>query len=339
MAHRDIIVIGASRGGLDALRQLVSQLPRDLSASLVIVTHMPPRGPSLLGDLLSASGPLRAAPGIDGEPLVAGRIYVAVPDHHLLIAQDHIRLSRGPKESHARPSVDVLFRSAAWHAGPRVIGIVLTGQLDDGTAGLWAVKEHGGIAIVQDPAQAAFPSMPQSALDHVPVDHTVRIEELPALLQRLTHEWLPESQDIDMGDQKLQIETGIALENNALKIGVRSLGSPSFHTCPECHGSMVGIQDGPIRRYRCHTGHGFSQGALAEHGLANVETTLWSALAQLEEHEVLLRELTEEAQKSERAELAQHYARQTEKMKTLAERMRQLALDPALAGEKSSPAA
>jgi two-component system, chemotaxis family, protein-glutamate methylesterase/glutaminase len=336
MAHRDIIVIGTSRGGLDALRRLVSQLPRDLDAAVLIVQHMAASGPSLLGELLSASGPLQAAAGVDGERIVPGRIYVAVPDRHLVIEGDHIRLSRGPKESHARPSVDVLFRSAAYHAGRRVIGIVLTGQLDDGTAGLWAIKERGGIAIVQDPAEAPFPSMPQSALEHVAIDYTVRIDAMPGLLQWLTGETLAEERESTMSDQRLEIETGIALESDALNRGVRSLGSPSFHTCPECHGSMVSIQEGSFRRFRCHTGHGFSQGALAEQGLAQIERTLWSALAQIEEHLLLLAELAENAHQDDRAEIAELHARRAEQIRDLAERVRLLALDPLLSGNEDA---
>src|SRR5215475_768725 len=188
MAHRDIIVIGASAGGVDALTRLAAGLPRDLAAAVLVVTHMPAGSPSRLAEQLDAAGPLRAARAVDGEPIVANRFYVAVPDRHLIIEGTRIRLSHGPRESHARPSVDVLFRSAAFSRGRKVVGVVLTGMLDDGTAGLWAIKDRGGVAIVQSGEDAEYPSMTASALKHVKVDYTLPISDIPNILRSLTRE-------------------------------------------------------------------------------------------------------------------------------------------------------
>jgi two-component system chemotaxis response regulator CheB len=341
MAHRNIIVVGASLGGVEALPRLAAQLPRDLEAAVLVVMHMSPNAPSYLAPRLDAEGPLRAAAAVDGEEIVPGRIYVAVPDHHLAIDEHRIRLTRGPRESHARPSVDVLFRSAAYHHGPRVIGVVLTGLLDDGTAGLWSIKDCGGVAIVQSPAEALQPSMPSSALRHVDVDHTLAIAEMPDILHSLTREKLSEPEPRAMSNRNLAIETRIALGENALQHGVRAIGTPSFYTCPECYGSMIAIEDGSFRRFRCHTGHGFTPAALAQEGLARVEQTLWSALAQLEEHEVLLSELEKEARERARLEEAARYAAQATEARHLAARVRTLALAPALEGhdgESADPA-
>jgi two-component system, chemotaxis family, protein-glutamate methylesterase/glutaminase len=290
MTQRDIIVAGASLGGLDALTKLVSGLPADLKAAVFVVMHVTPQGPSHLAERLDAAGELPAAPAEDGETIRPGRIYVAVPDRHLMLEGERVRLSRGPRESHARPSVDVLFRSAAHFAGPRVIGIVLTGMLDDGTAGLWAIKDRGGIALVQSPAEAAYPSMPLNALRYVKADYSLKVAEMPSVLRALTLEQI-QGTAMTTPNDKLEIENRISLADNALEIGVRDLGSPSFFTCPECHGSMVAIQEGPIRRFKCHTGHGFTEGSLSERAMPRIEDSLWGALAQLEERAVLLEEL------------------------------------------------
>jgi two-component system chemotaxis response regulator CheB len=324
MTHRDIIVVGASKGGVEALPQLVAGLPGDLDAAVLVVLHMAPNAPSYLAPRLDAAGPLPAAPARDGEELEAGRIYVAVPDRHLLIEGSRIRLSRGPKENFARPAIDTLFRSAATYHGSRVIGVVLTGLLDDGTSGLWSIKERGGIAIVQSPDEAPYPSMPRSALQHVEIDHVLPIAGMPDVLQVLTR--AEPTEPSAMSAKNLEIEARIALEDNALQQGVRSLGRPSFYTCPECHGSMVAIDDGTILRFRCHTGHAFTAAALADQGLGGVEQTLWAALAQLEEHEVLLGELQERAV----PEAAAGYAVRIAQTKQLARRIREIALEPAL---------
>lgn len=332
MANRDIIVIGASRGGVEALRRLASLLPSNLDAAVMVVLHIAPTSPGMLPNMLNEAGPLRAAAAVEGEALEPGRIYVCVPDRHLMIESGRIRLSRGPKESHARPSVDVLFRSAALHAGPRVIGIVLTGQLDDGSAGLWAIKDRGGVAMVQAPQEAPFPSMPQNAIRQVSVDYTLPIADMPQILDRLTREALPEAGKAAMADDKLAIETRIALADDALKIGVRTLGTASFHTCPECHGSVVRIQDGPITRFRCHTGHGFTQAALEADGLDQIEKTLYGALAQLEEYEALLVDLQAAAQPDQ----AQRLRLRIQEIRGFVERLRSVILDPTLSAVRTT---
>jgi two-component system, chemotaxis family, protein-glutamate methylesterase/glutaminase len=318
VAHRDIVVIGASLGGVEALPQLVSGFPADLDAAVLIVQHMTPDAPNFLAGRLCAAGPLMAKPAVNGEPLVARRIYVAIPDHHLMIEEDRVRLTRGPRESHARPSVDVLFRSAAYYAGPRVIGIVLTGMLDDGTAGLWAIKDRSGIAIVQSPHEARYPSMPRSALRHVDVDYTLALADIPNVLRSLTRERI-EIQERSMND-KLKIETRIALGDNALEHGVGSLGTASFYTCPECSGSMVAIEEGSIKRFRCHTGHAHSGPALLQQSLPKIEARLWSALAQAEERQSLLRELAQRGPAGASAD----YLREAQEMQLLSEKIRGL---------------
>ncbi|HEY2339129.1 MAG TPA: chemotaxis protein CheB [Steroidobacteraceae bacterium] len=286
---------------------------------------MPAGSPSHLAEQLDAAGPLRAAPAADGEPIVPNRIYVAVPDRHLMLEGTRIRLARGPRESHVRPSVDVLFRSAAFSCGRRVIGVVLTGMLDDGTAGLWAIKDRGGVAIVQSAEEAEYPSMPLSAAKNVDVDHIVRLAELPESLRRLTREENAAVEGI-MANRNLEIENRIALEKDSPD--VRSLGSASFYTCPECHGSMVAIEEGLIRRFRCHTGHGFTAAALSDRAVTQVEKTLWAALAQLEEHGALLRELEQRSRTRADLDTAARHAADATETGRVASQVRDLVLDP-----------
>lgn len=287
MPGQDIIVIGASMGGLEALQALLPGLAPDTSAALCVVWHMSPESLGLLPDLLRPVSPLPIANAQDGESMQPGRIYVAPPDHHLLIEPGYLRLTRGPKENRFRPAVDPLFRSAATAYGPRVVGVVLSGALDDGTAGLWAIKDRGGVAVVQDPLDAIQPSMPRSALQHVAVDHRASARALGPLLSDLA--WMPveEQGAVPMSDH-LNIETRIAMEDNALDAGVMQLGQLSPFTCPACHGVLLQITDGTVLRFRCHTGHAYSVQSLFAEVVESIEESLWSAIRAIEERVLLL---------------------------------------------------
>jgi two-component system, chemotaxis family, protein-glutamate methylesterase/glutaminase len=188
MPDHDIVVVGASAGGVEALVGLASALPADLPAAVFVVLHLPATGTSALPDILSRHGPLPASHVKDGEPIENGRIFVASPDHHLLLRTGHVHLTRGPRENGHRPAVDTLFRSAAREYATRVIGVILSGALDDGTAGLLAIKSRGGVAVVQEAADALYPGMPGSALEHVQVDHVLAVASMGELLARLTTE-------------------------------------------------------------------------------------------------------------------------------------------------------
>ena len=209
MPGHDIIVIGASAGGVEALKVLVAGFPHDLQATIFVVLHLSATGPSILAEILTGAGLLPAPQVVKGEIIAPGHIYVAPPDHHLLVEQGHVRVTRGPKENRFRPAVDVLFRSAAYAYGPRVIGVILTGALDDGTAGLWAVKDRGGLAVVQDPQEALHSSMPQSALRHVSVDACLPLAEIVPMLVQLVGEPAP-MEGVHPVSKKLAIETPIA---------------------------------------------------------------------------------------------------------------------------------
>ena len=191
MQTKHIVVVGASAGGIEALRTLVGGLPAEFSAPVCIVMHTAPLSPGVLDNILSRAGRLPASNARMGERLRPGRIYVAPPDCHLLVEPGVLRVTKGPKENRFRPAIDPLFRSAAQVHGPAAIGVILTGNLDDGTAGLWAIKQLGGTAVVQDPQEALFPSMPRSAIEQVRVDHVVPLSDIAPLLVRLTSKEAP----------------------------------------------------------------------------------------------------------------------------------------------------
>lgn len=185
MVERDVVVVGASAGGLGPLRRLLAALPEDRPVAAAVVMHLPPDEPSDLPLILSRVGPWPARHPLDGEPLRPGQVYVAPPDRHLLIERDRVWVKAGPPENRCRPAIDALFRSAAYTAGPRVVGVLLSGLLDDGVSGLWTIKRHGGLAVVQSPADAAFADIPLNALKHVAVDHVLRSEEFAPLFDSL----------------------------------------------------------------------------------------------------------------------------------------------------------
>jgi two-component system chemotaxis response regulator CheB len=292
MQRRDIIVIGTSSGGIDALKELVSQLPRDLKAAVFVVLHVAPYSLGILPEILERAGQLPASNAADWEQIEQGRIYVAPPDRHLLLEPSgHVRVTRGPRENRFRPAVDPLFRSAAHAFGPRVAGVILTGWLDDGTAGLWAVKERGGTAIVQHPDDCFAPAMPLNAIKHVEVDHIARLKEIAPLLVRLTETPAVEENGGRPVSEEMEIEVKIAREDNALESGIMSWGEPSVYACPECHGVLLQLKEGGNVRFRCHTGHAYSVDSLLAEFTDKTEETLWSAIRALEEGVLLMRDL------------------------------------------------
>lgn len=287
MLKPDIIVIGASAGGLTAFETLVSQLPSNFPAAVFIVWHISPDYPSILPEILAKSTSLRVKHASGKEPIRPGHIYVAPPDRHLLVEWGNVRLSRGPKENRFRPAIDVLFRSAAHSYGERVIGVVLSGSLDDGAAGLYAIKERGGIAVVQEPSDALHSSMPKAALQAVDVDYCVPIIEMGALLAHLVNKAIP-VQEVNPVSKKMDIEVGIAREDNGLDMGIMKLGEFSPYTCPECHGVLLQLKEGSLLRFRCHTGHAYSLNTLLAEVTQSIEESLWDGIRMMEASEMLM---------------------------------------------------
>lgn len=289
MAKRDIVVIGASAGGVYVLKDLVKALPAEFPAAIFIVLHVSANEPSYVPDILNFVGKLSASHALDGEPIQPGHIYLAPPDHHMLLEANQLLVKRGPKENRFRPSIDALFRSAAYSFGPRVIGVVLTGMLDDGTSGMWSIKRLGGVSVVQQPQEAPYASMPESVLQHVAVDYTVPVSQMASLLARLVEEDVEERPSLsNQEENRMANEVKITQEDSSLEKNVFSFGKVSALTCPECHGVLVRIEEGSLIRYRCHTGHGFTAKSLLSGINQTVEDSVWNAIRALEEMVMLL---------------------------------------------------
>ena len=305
MPGHDIIVIGASAGGVEALMTVVRDLPADLPAAVFVVLHIPAQGPSFLPGILSRSGPLVATHPEDKEKIEYGHIYVAPPDLHLLVEHGYVRVTHGPKENRHRPAVDPFFRSAARAYGPRVVGVILTGALDDGTAGLLAVKRRNGIAIVQDPSTALYPSMSRSALEHVNVDYSVPLSEIGHLLNRLAHLQAQEEGAYPVSED-MDIETKLAeMDMDLLNSDTRA-GKPSAYSCPDCGGVLWELQDGELIRFRCRVGHAYSIDTVLAAQSEQVEEALWGALKSLEESSSLSRRMLSKARENGQIWLARN---------------------------------
>jgi two-component system chemotaxis response regulator CheB len=282
-----IVVIGGSAGALAPLFDLVERLPAELQAAIFVVVHISPDSPGSYASLLDARGSLKAAQATNGEPIRPGRIYTAPPDFHLLLEEDRVLLSHGPRENRSRPAIDPLFRSAARTFGPRTTGILLSGALDDGTTGLLAIKARGGTALVQDPQEARYPGMVQSAIDHVKVDAVLPVG---ALAERLLDEvnrqratipapsGVPDAQDAET-DREL---ASTRMDRYTLD-EQEPPGKPSGFACPDCGSALWELQEGALLRYRCRVGHAMTARTLLMAQSAALEDALWTALRALEE--------------------------------------------------------
>jgi two-component system, chemotaxis family, protein-glutamate methylesterase/glutaminase len=283
---RHIVVVGTSAGGLETLDQLVGQLPTDLKASIFIVQHMSPQnsGQALLRRL-SRHQAFQPKLAEDGDHFKPGRIYIAPPDSHLLLKEHRLLVTKGARENRYRPGIDPLFRSAAVAHGSRVIGVVLTGMLDDGTAGLMAIKRCGGVTVVQDPTDAAYSGMPVSALDNVDVDYCVRIAEMGPLLAKLVVQAHGRNKAVP---SDIRTEAVIAERVLSDVAQVNGLGKQVPYNCPNCGGVLWEIATPGEKRYRCHTGHSYTGPTLLASQSEKIEELLWVSLRMFEERKNLL---------------------------------------------------
>jgi two-component system chemotaxis response regulator CheB len=271
-AGHDLIVIGASAGGVETLRRVVAGLPPDLPAAICVVVHIAPTSPSALAYILERAGPLTASQAADGDPLRPGTILVAPPDHHLVIEDGRARLNVGPRENGHRPAVDALFRSAAAERGGRVIGVILSGNRDDGAAGMAAIKAGGGGTIVQDPDEALYPGMPANAIANVAVDAVVPSDQIAEAIATLVQSDDPPLSGAEGGD-------------------VWTAADVAAMACPECGGVLVAGRQAGVEQWRCQVGHRYSQDSLADAQAASVEAALWLAIRALHERSDLLARL------------------------------------------------
>ena len=330
MPKRNIVVIGGSTGSFEVFKTIAAGLPKGLDAALFVVWHMSPVIRGILPQVLSGVGPLDAVEARDGEAIRMGTIYVARPDHHLLIEDSRVLVTRGPKENRFRPAVDPLFRSAAFSFGPRVIGVVTSGALDDGTSGLWEIKNRGGVGVVQDPNDAEIGSMPENAIRGVAVDHIVPAADIARLITRLSQE---DADDYEVAmqdkshDEQIKKEIKIAAENNALRTGVFQSGELTPFTCPECSGVLARLREGGRVRFRCHTGHAFSADTLLAALTENIEESLWNAVRGVDESIMLLNHLGDHFAEINNGKLAARFFQKATEAKERNERIRQVVFD------------
>jgi two-component system chemotaxis response regulator CheB len=314
-------VIGASAGGIRAIKRIVADLPRDLPASIFVATHIPPGNKSILPNILNKAGKLPARHAVDREKIRMGQIYIALPGHHLIIEKGQARVTSGPAEGGFRPAIDALFRSAARSYGSQVIGLILTGLLDDGTAGLLSVKRHGGVAIVQDPDDAAHPDMPRNALAHVDVDYCLPISEIAATLTNLVIDRAGKvistiragtttlrTSEAEVAD--LRQETGVG---DRIHLNLREMDpgeaseDPAPVACPACGGGSLELQRGNQLQFECKAGHRYSAESLIAAQTDDVERALWMALRLVEKHGAFARRMAKHWRALESEQIAREF--------------------------------
>lgn len=323
MESQQLVVIGASAGGVEALRQLVGGLPADLLAPVCVVLHMPPDGTSQLPRILERAGELPVLQATDGQALQNGRILVAPPDRQLLVVDGRVRVTMGPRENGHRPAIDTLFRSAAAALGPSVIGVVLSGVLDDGAAGLEAIKMHGGKALIQDPADALFPEMPLSARERVAIDRVGPANELGPLIAAIVAEAAREGgPSMPSAPRSPSSADQIPLAADT-DIYDHPAGEASPYSCPECGGVLWRAEASLDPDFRCRVGHAYSFGALDRAQRDGVEAAMWTALRALEESALTARRLASDAEAMGRASAARRFVRRQAQVERQAAIIRQ----------------
>jgi two-component system, chemotaxis family, protein-glutamate methylesterase/glutaminase len=329
------IVLGASAGGIPALRILVEQLNDDMDAAVFVVLHLSPRSnAAIISATLQKHTSLKCVVPCSGDMIKNGCLYIAPQNHHMLIKDDKIILHQGARENKYRPSIDVLFRSAAVSDGPAVIGVILTGLLDDGTAGMSAISRCGGTCIIQDRSEAQFPDMPQSVINQIEIDYEVSLADMGSLLLDIIKKPVPKAVPVP---REILIEAQIA-ENMSSSIGdLQEIAEHSNFTCAECGGGLWKIHDDPVKRYRCHTGHVFTERFLFEDQGLRIEKSVWVSIRMLEERRNLLMLMASSATKEKRAELASENQRRADEMSLHIDRLKVLLSSMATDAEQPRP--
>jgi two-component system chemotaxis response regulator CheB len=331
---RDIVVMAASLGGLKALQTIISSLPADFPASVLIVMHVG-AWPSQLPSILQTGSRMRVVHARDGQAIERSTVYIAPPDRHMLVQDGNIVLSRGPKENFARPAADPLFRSVAVACGPRAIGVVLTGMLDDGAAGLKAIDACGGFTIVQDPSNCVAPEMPKAACEAVSPDIMAPIETIATAIIHATTMLAQKGINMD-GRERIALETKIALTGHSAPSDLRRLGHPSSLTCPDCGGVVWRIGEDLPLRYRCHTGHAFSAMSLESKQREGAEEALWSAVRRLQERLLLTQDQLVLAEAA-RSPLVEELRARIVRLEAAIDTTRQFAITPEISYADNAP--
>ncbi|MCB0163721.1 MAG: chemotaxis protein CheB [Anaerolineae bacterium] len=319
-----LILLGGSAGGFKAAVKVIANLEANVPAAIILVLHLGPGPASGVAAQLTKIGLLPAALAVDGEPLEAGRIYIAPPDYHTLIRENTISLSRGPRVNQSRPAIDLTFRSAAVSYGTQAIGVILSGMLDDGATGLLAIKRCGGVTVCQDPADALYPDMPQSAIACVHPDHTLPALAIGNLLNRLTKTAVETKAPVPAD---IMLENRFDLNNRDDLDQMDQLGRRVPVSCPECGGPLWEIKKNGVSHYRCHIGHSLTTHSLLMRQDEAIESTLWIALRTLEEKARMQEKLAQGEQASDRKMLVGSFRQRAAETRAHAERLRKLLLE------------
>lgn len=333
MFTHDIVVIGASAGGIEALSHFVNELPSDLPVSIFVVVHFPTQSESILPDILSRKSALPAYHPYNREPIAPGRIYVAPPNYHLHLEQDFIRLEHGARENGFRPAIDPLFRSAACIYGPRVVGVLLSGSLDDGVTGLNLIHRSGGVILAQDPAEAIVPSLPLNAIENSPIDAVLSVEKIAQRIVELAHEPIDQEAFQLMKEDQEQSNRFIQDDMKGFEHGEQSKNQRTVLTCPECGGVIWEIREGDQVHYDCHVGHSYSSETMLHAQSAALEAALWTAVRTLEERAALIRRLAVRAANHKSHLVEKRFLQQADEAERDASIIRTLLERPSASGQ------
>ncbi len=320
-----IVVIGASAGGLDALVEMVQTIQKGLDVAYCIVLHLSRKG---IGDFvvhrLTNVTALHCSLVVNGAPIKRDNIYIARPNQHMLVKDNHFILGAGPEENRFRPSVDVLFRSAAVAYSSHAVGIILSGMLDDGTSGMWAIKRSGGTCIVQDPNQAEYPEMPLSVINNMQVDHVASLEEIGALVAEIVKHKKggkkPVPKDV-IAESKIAETTAVGIDV------IEKLADTSVFACPDCGGNLWSMKDDTIKRYRCHIGHAYTERDLIIKQSETASATLWVALRMMEERKHLLKKMEIDYKKKGYKSLSANNAEKQDGMQLHIDKLKEILFD------------
>jgi two-component system, chemotaxis family, protein-glutamate methylesterase/glutaminase len=323
MSTRKMIAVGGSLGGIDAAKQLFAALPKDFPAAVFTTIHVGASGLNAIAEVLGSGSTIPVKTAVDGESVQVGQIYVAPADHHLLVLQNVVRLGRGPRENMARPAIDPMLRSVGISCGGSAIGVVLSGQLNDGAAGLADLKRCGGLAVVQNPSDAEAGDMPLAALNAVDVDYRAPAADLGALLMRLVEE---SAGPPIAPPAEIRLEVDIALGRPVGTEATATIATPVPLTCPQCSGVLSEIKRGPPLRFRCQVGHAFTAEALEAERESTIDEAIRVSLRIIEERAVLMEKMAQDARRSGRTGVVPDYERRGHEYRAHADTLRRALL-------------
>jgi two-component system chemotaxis response regulator CheB len=329
---KHIIAIGASAGGLKVITEILSGLPAELDAAIFVTVHISKNSMAdIIRQMFQKRSNLQCVIPQDGDKIKKGHVYIAPPDRHLFIEKGKILVTHGPHENRWRPSIDVLFRSAAAAYDSRVIGIILSGLMDDGTSGMGAIKRSGGITIVQEPAEAEFDDMPTNVINNVEVDYRVPSSDIPYVVRDILSKPLGAPKEIP---REIKIEAEITARMSGTIDTLKEIGDQSPFICPDCGGGLFEIRNDNIYRYRCHTGHVYTEKLLLEKQSEELEESLWVAIRMMEERRNLLITVAAHDRQAGNEDLSKEKLQKADELKAHIDRMKSLLVSVNAYGER-----